>query len=806
MQLQEEPASSGNHLAFPSALLAGRYRLRNEIGSGGMATVHLADDLKYQRPVAIKIMRREIAGSVGSERFLREIRIVATLNHPHIVPLFDSGDAQGLLYYVMPYVAGGSLRGKLRREQQLTIEDGTAITKQIARALDHAHRQGVLHRDVKPENILFQDGQALLTDFGIGSLQDPGNAPVLTETGTFVGTVEYMSPEQASDEQSVGVSSDVYSLGCVLYEMLTGEPPHTGRTALAILAKRLVDPARPVRRLRPSVSSTIDQALMKALARVPADRFPSAAMFASALDAPPPSEARRRSTAVLPFANITANPDDDYFADGMTEDVIAQLSRIRGLKVISRTSVMVFKNRRESLRAIGKQLGVETVLEGSVRRSGERVRIVAQLIDADTDQHLWAETFDRHISDVLDIQSEIARRIAVALEVTLGQSEEARLRAMDVASEAYDLFLRGKEYTHRGHVDALDIGIDFFERALEVSPAFAAAHAALAQAQAAKFDSFGISHALLATALSTAQHAIALDAQLAEAHHALGCVYGAMGRYALAREAFERAVTLSPSYGPAIGNLGTLCGMIGQPDEAIEWSLRAISLDPQGKHGYLGTIALAYAELDLTTEGRQALDEALRLRPDHPRTHLIQSLISLLSGDHAAAVVQAVTLSDAHPSAPFYTCNAGATHLFAGDYEEAVSYLQRAYESGSNSGALDLDVRVLLAVACAKTGRSSTSERMLEDFDNHAAQQLSTGDESSTVLYSLGVAAAMRGQRKDAIAWLNRAIDGGQIHRELLLRNPGMEVLRSDAGFTELIDRLSERLRSMRHRAARLTS
>jgi len=347
-----------------NAALAGRYAIERELGSGGMATVYLADDMKHHRKVAVKVLRPELASAIGPDRFLREIEIVAKLNHPHILALYDSGEADGFLFYVMPYVKGESLRQRLHREKLLPIEEAIGVTRHAASALDHAHAHDVIHRDVKPENILLYEGEAMVADFGIALATSAAAGERLTQTGLAVGTPEYMSPEQSVGERALDARSDVYSLACVLYEILAGEPPYTGRTAQAVIAKRLTDPVPAVRRLRTTVPAAVEQALMKALAKTPADRFASTGAFAEALTAPAPVRSPP-SVAVLPFLNLSVDPENEYFADGITEDVIAQLSKVRALRVISRTSVMAFKQRSHSLREIAAKLEVATLLGAS---------------------------------------------------------------------------------------------------------------------------------------------------------------------------------------------------------------------------------------------------------------------------------------------------------------------------------------------------------------------------------------------------------------------------------------------------------
>jgi Tol biopolymer transport system component/tRNA A-37 threonylcarbamoyl transferase component Bud32 len=285
------------------AALADRYTIEREVGSGGMATVYLAQDLKHDRKVALKVMRPELAAVLGGERFLREIRIAAKLNHPHILALYDSGEADGFLYYVMPHVEGESLRSKLTREKQLPMDEAITLTRQVASALDHAHQQGVIHRDIKPENILIHQGEALVADFGIALAVTAAGGTRLTDTGLSLGTPEYMSPEQATGERGLDARSDVYSLGAVVYEMLVGEPPHIGNTVQAIIAKVVSAEPQPVSRVRHSVPSNVDAAVMCALAKTPADRLASGSEFADALTDPAFSLPQGRADAALPAGN-----------------------------------------------------------------------------------------------------------------------------------------------------------------------------------------------------------------------------------------------------------------------------------------------------------------------------------------------------------------------------------------------------------------------------------------------------------------------------------------------------------------------
>jgi serine/threonine-protein kinase len=355
-----------------------------------MATVYLAEDLKHHRKVAIKVLRPELAAALGPDRFLREIQLAARLHHPHILPLYDSGEAGGLLYYVMPFVEGESLRDRLARERQLPLEGALQVTREVADALDYAHNRDVVHRDIKPENILLEWGHALVSDFGIARAINAAGSDKVTETGLVVGTPAYMSPEQASGERTLSGCSDVYSLGCVLYEMLAGEPPYTGPTAQAILARRLTDPVPPLRTVRENVPVAVERAIGKALAKVPADRFGTAKEFAEALERTSATAAPEQSIAVLPFSNMSADPDTEYFSDGITEEIINVLAGLEGLRVAARTSSFSFKSKTPDLAEVGAKLHVRTVLEGGVRCAGNRLRVTVQLINVADGFQLWS--------------------------------------------------------------------------------------------------------------------------------------------------------------------------------------------------------------------------------------------------------------------------------------------------------------------------------------------------------------------------------------------------------------------------------
>jgi serine/threonine-protein kinase len=723
-----------SYLTHLNTALAGRYTIQRELGSGGMATVYLADDLKHHRQVAIKVFRPELAFALGPDRFQREIAIAAHLNHPHIMALYDSGDADGLLYYVMPYVKDASLRQRLARDKQLPVDEAISIARHIAAALEHAHSHGLIHRDIKPENILLHEGEAMVTDFGIALALRAAEDERLTETGLSVGTPEYMSPEQAMGERNLDARSDVYSLACVLYEMLAGEPPYTGPNHLAVLAKRLTDPVPAVRRAREAVPPGVEWALKKALATAPEERFASTAEFAVALSGPPGADSGPRAIAVLPFLNLSADQENEYFADGMTEDVILQLSKIRALKVAPRTSVMPLKKQELSLREIGARLQAETLLEGSVRRAGDRVRIVAQLIDAETEEHLWAETYDRQLTDIFAIQSDVALQIATALKANLTPEETSRIRQEPTDDvQAYQLYLQGKyclsEWTREGGgarvgaLEQIEQAIRYFEQAIARDPNYALAHAALANAYTeialgpgsvtmSSLEAFRLAKPAVARALE-------LDDGLAEAHAMLGFLkFVSDFDWSGAEEEFKRAIELDPGCGATYANYGFMLTALERYDEALVMQRRGHELDPVG---YRLDVATTFLRAGRNDEALQIASRELELDP-----HFVKGRATL-----------------------------GWAYIQKGMPEQGLAELKRAV-SELPSSTLFLGQ---LGQALAMTGKTAEAREVLQKLQTLSQERYVSPYHMAYVYTGLGEA-------DTALDWLERAYDerAGGIH------------------------------------------
>lgn len=662
-------------LAHLAEALADRYRVERELGAGGMATVYLAHDVRHGRQVALKVLRPELALALGPERFLAEIRLTAQLQHPHLVPLFDSGVAQGYFFYVMPYVQGETLRDRLARERQLPLDETLRISRQVADALQYAHDLGVVHRDVKPANILLAGGHALIADFGVARAVRAAASDRLTESGMAVGTPSYMSPEQAMAEADIGARSDQYSLACVIYEMLAGEPPFTGPTAQVILVRRLTAPVPSLRAIREGVPDAVDRALERALARTPADRFPSVKAFAEALVTTVSPEARPRSIAVLPFVNLSTTPENEYFADGITEDVIAQLAKVRTLDVISRTSVMRFKGHQQGIRDIAAQLQVATILEGSVRRAGDRVRIVAQLIDAKTDQHLWSDTYDRDLTDIFAIQMEVALNIAAALRAELSPDETARIGREPTSDlRAYQLYLQGRHSLITFSESGLRRAITHFEAAVDRDPRYAMAcvGVALALTELGELGAMPPEQAY-PRARAAITRALALDPELGDAHTTAAYLkYVDEFDWEGAEAEFKRALELNPGSADAYDLYGRLCSALGRHDESIVLLERAQQLDPLV---HRVDVATAYLRAGRYEAARAAAERAVAVDDADPRGHftLGWALIGMGNVDAGlAAMEHAVALS---PGDTLWLGQMGQAYAQTGRREQALRVL-----------------------------------------------------------------------------------------------------------------------------------
>jgi serine/threonine protein kinase len=642
--------------------IADRYRILEEIGRGGAATVYLAEDLKHGRRVAIKVLRPVPGGAYEPQRFLREIRIAAGLAHPQILPLHDSGECGGLLYFVMPYAGCETLRDRMARDGQLPIDAALRIVRAVSAALAYAHRHGIVHRDIKPENILLQEGEPVIADFGVAMALSAaaGDSVYVTDRGFAVGTPAYMSPEQASAEPALDGRSDQYSLACVLYEMLSGEPPFAGTGARATMARHAIETPAAIRTRRPTVPMAIDRALARALAKSPGERFPGMTEFADALIAPVPevipvadagTVREARTIAVLPFVNASGDPENEYLSDGITDELIIALSKVEGLNVASRTSVFALKGLREDVRSLGARLNVSAMLEGTVRRAGNRLRITVQLIGVADGRTLWSERYDREAADVFAIQDEIARTIVTTLRATLlrdlGDAPPVRYTANP---RAYHLYLKGRYWWNRRTQAGIAEGIKYFEQAIAEDPGYALAYTGLADSYALQVDYRGAPvQEGMERAKGLARKSLTLDDTLAEAHTSLGWVSFIYDwDWPAAGAAFARALECNPAYSVARQWHSWFLLAMGRVEESLAEGRRAIELDPASV-SIRRSMGWLYHYARQPAAALEHLRRALAMNPTADETHRLLGLAYLQLGKHdeaAAAFREAVAASD----------------------------------------------------------------------------------------------------------------------------------------------------------------
>jgi eukaryotic-like serine/threonine-protein kinase len=698
----------------PTALahaLAARYRIERALGAGGMATVYLARDLKHDRQVAIKVLKPELAAVLGADRFLKEITVTASLQHPHILPLHDSGEADGLLYYVMPFVAGESLREKLRRERRLAIDDAVQITTTIAGALDFAHQRGIVHRDIKPENILLQAGVALIADFGIALAVTSAGGERLTETGLSLGTPAYMSPEQIAGERDPDARSDVYALACVTYEMLGGDPPFLASSAQAVMAKHITDPAPPITTTRPDVTPAFARALARALRKAPADRYASAGAFAQALtERPGTADATTAAVLVLPFTNQSPDRDNEYFADGLTEEIISDLSRLQGLRVISRNSAMTLKGSKRDTPTLARELNVSHIVTGSVRRAGNALRVTAELVEGASDAPRWSDKYAGTVEDIFGIQEEIARKIVSALEVTLTPKEEREIGKRPIEDPvAYDCYLRARQEMYVWTPEALGRAHQLVDEALRTvgeTPLLLATKAELhwMAPEAALVEA----ERDLGPASALVERALALDPDFPLAIFVRGLVEAARGRLERALPDLYRAHALWPGDGNIVQQALRHSVAAGLRDQ---WTLveRAIAIDPLTPVTWLGVSAYHWTNGEYAKVG-PAARRALELAPLPSMLHVLVAWHLLHAGftEEGCRVLGAV--GERLVGTPIGSWALFLSYAREGDADRALAQVTPAFERVMR--ASEFNSRIV-AEGYALLGRSDDALRWL---------------------------------------------------------------------------------------------
>lgn len=671
-----------------NSLLAGRYELGREIGRGGMATVYVAEDVRHERQVAVKVLHPELSASIGIDRFSREIKLAARLQHPHILSLYDSGEMNGSLFYVMPYVDGESLRERLTRLRALRLEDTARIIRQVGDALDYARARGVVHRDIKPENILLSGNQAFLADFGVAKAVGIGAADTLTSFGVTLGTPAYMSPEQATGEQDLDGRSDLYALGCLAYEMLSGSPPFSGKNAMATISQHITKPPPPLVGLLEQVPEQVGAAVRLMLAKDPDERPASAAVFATVLETaanaarlPSPSDERlgaiaragadRKSVCVLDFANIANAADLDWLSTGIAETVTVDLRKISGIRVVgadadTRQRVAAAGKSGlldgETARELGRSVGARWVVWGAFQKAGSRIRLTPQFGDVATGETISAEKIDGSVDEIFELQDRIVTRLAEALRIKLTSSEVeqiARPQTRDLS--AYELYARGKQAFLLFGKESSETAADLFRQAIALDASYALAWAGLGSLLMPRYISTGDPRHL-DEGVRALQRAMDLDPALGEPHAFLSYMYTRQHRF----------------------------------DDAVAAARGAIEREPEGYQGWY-QLGLAHAVRGFS-EGRlddlrRAIPPLLRCRALAPGYHpqrMIAGALYLLRGQygHAISVIdEAVEIE-----------RKGVGMLFLGSYVQRACLHQNSGEPAKARALLDLAIETYPAI------------------------------------------------------------------------------------------------------------
>ena len=792
-----------------SQVVSERYRITGRLGRGGMATVYLARDIRHGRDVAVKVVRAELAASLVSERFLREIEIVAGLHHPHIVPLYDSGAADGILYYVMPYEIGQSLRERLLRDGPLPIDDALVILRDVCDALAYAHEHGIVHRDIKPDNVLLSGRHAMVSDFGVakalsaavGGDERPERAAparVLTTPGVTLGTPAYMAPEQITADPRIDHRADIYAVGVLAYEILTGRPPFQSEEPHEVRAAHLSRAPELLTTHRPELPAELDALVMKCLEKHAGDRWQSADELLSRLEslqtprgghtiassaptrAPTPAPSQRRravrfggaallllavlfgairtwvartgvapartkgpSIAVLPLANLSTDPRDAALADRMTDELIAALAGQDNARVIASTSVSAFRGQRMDVRAIADSLGVSSILEGGFGKVGSRLRLDVRLVDRRDGSIRWSQTYDRAFKDIFAVEDEIARAVAGELGLRFDREKQlTRHKTQSIA--AYELYLRGWDPLLLRSQAGISTAQEYFQQAIAADSTYAAAHASLAimyvrRARTANDPGMPIPN-LLALAGAAAHKAVALDSSLAEGHYALAAVLEAKLELPSAERAIRRAIALDPTRSVYRRRLAYLKAWTGPPEAELAEARRALDTDPLNPYAIVAVASGLY--------GLHRYDEA-------------QAQLERLSAIKPPLQGSVFSLAQIYAKKRLWT--------------KAIATLRPQAEAG------DPMFIGLLGHMLARAGQREEANRILADL-------LARRDRTGSGAFEIAMVDAGLGDLDKTFAWLDRSVDDYSISS--MIMGPTFEDVRRDPRFARLRERL----------------
>jgi non-specific serine/threonine protein kinase len=693
-----EPRENGmdntrSFVPISKGTMISHYKIMEKIGAGGMGEVYLAEDTELNRKVALKFLPPHLCQDEDCRaRFKREAQAAAKLNHPNIVTIYEVGDYNGRPYFAMEHVEGRALKDVIKKDD-LSIQEIVDFVMGICEGLKKAHQAGIVHRDIKPSNIVIDaDGRPKLLDFGLAAIR---GSEKLTISGSTLGTIGYMSPEQI-EGKDIDRRSDLFSLGVVFYEMITGQAPFKGDSEAATLNSILNDIPQLLSKYRADIPDSLQKIVDKALNKDLEARYQAAAGIISdliklkkELESGSSATQPQPSIAVLPFTNMSADPEQEYFCDGMAEDIINDLTHVEGLRVAARTSAFAFKGKQEDIRDIGRKLNVETLLEGSVRKAGNQLRITAQLINVSDGYHLWSERYDRELKDVFAIQDEIARSIVQALKVKLSRKEKRALEKVATNDiQAYDYYLRGRKFFYQLNKMSIEFALKMFSRAIEKDPGYALAYAGKADCHSFLFMYLDSRQENVEQSLAASQKALELDSELAEAHAASGLAVSLNKQYNEAEKEFETAIRLNPKLFEAYHFYARTSFVQGKLERASQLFKQASLVNPDD---YQSPILLAgvYKGLNLEAEaetayrrGFEIAERHLELNPDDARAYYLGAGALHNMGEKEKSLEWANKALSIGPDEVGVLYNTACLFSNLGNTKEAIDYLERAVEKG----------------------------------------------------------------------------------------------------------------------------